>query len=421
MNTVIIILPLFLLLFFFQINETAFLSSYKYREQKEKTYIGSIILNLYKNAGIYLFSLRFTSIAILATSSYQIYHILDTLQIPANFFVKLAVYFILSFFILIIGAIIIPRSIGAKYPDKVLYHSAFYINIINSVTLPLTRILLAIPKQILRIFHIPLSDDKLLALTGTRGITLEHSRHPQTEHVNLHGNNLKIYRKALEFSNVRVKDCMVPRTEIIGIEQGDSQEELLECFVKSGKTRIIVYNDDIDHIIGYFHSSDMFNKPSDKPWTELISEIPIVPEAMGAQKMMQIFLKEKKSLAVVVDEYGGTSGIISLEDLVEEIFGEIEDEHDTIKYTARKLNDNEYLLSARLEIEKVNELFDLNLPCSEEYATIGGLILFHYENFPKENQTIDIDKYRFHIQKVSKTKINLVKLTQLQDKPEATN
>ena len=172
-----------------------------------------------------------------------------------------------------------------------------------------------------------------------------------------------------------------------------------------------MYQDNIDHIIGYFHSSDMFNKPADKKWTDFISEIPIVPEAMSAQKMMQIFLKEQKSLAVVADEYGGTSGIISLEDLVEEIFGEIEDEHDTVRYTARQLDKNEYLLSARLEIERVNELFSLDLPVSDEYATIGGFILFHYENFPKENQIIDIGKFQFYIQKTSKTKIELVKLT----------
>ena len=304
----------------------------------------------------------------------------------------------------------LPRHIGAKHADKVLYYSAFYINLINCITLPLTRLFLLIPKAILKVFNISLTNDKLLVLTGSNGIAKELDK-TSSEDINLHGNNLKIYRKALEFSNVRVKDCMVPRTEIIGIEQEDTQEELLDCFVRSGKSRIIVYSNDIDHIIGYFHSSDMFNKPSDKHWTELISDIPIVPEAMGAQKMMQLFLKEKKSLAVVVDEYGGTSGIISLEDLVEEIFGEIEDEHDTVKYTARQLSENEYLLSARLEIEKVNELFNLDLPISDEYATIGGLILFHNEDFPKENQDIEIDNYKFHIQRTSKTKISLVKLT----------
>ena len=391
-------------------NETALLCSFQYREQKERTYISSIIQSLYSKAELYVFSLRFFSAILLCIGAFILFSLIDALLPISNTFIKLAICLLLAIVIYVAGAIMLPRHIGAKHADKVLYYSAFYINLINCITLPLTRLFLLIPKAILKVFNISLTNDKLLVLTGSNGIAKELDK-TSSEDINLHGNNLKIYRKALEFSNVRVKDCMVPRTEIIGIEQEDTQEELLDCFVRSGKSRIIVYSNDIDHIIGYFHSSDMFNKPSDKHWTELISDIPIVPEAMGAQKMMQLFLKEKKSLAVVVDEYGGTSGIISLEDLVEEIFGEIEDEHDTVKYTARQLSENEYLLSARLEIEKVNELFNLDLPISDEYATIGGLILFHNEDFPKENQDIEIDNYKFHIQRTSKTKISLVKLT----------
>ena len=221
---------------------------------------------------------------------------------------------------------------------------------------------------------------------------------------------MKIFRNALEFSNAHVKDCIVPRTEIVGLDESSTLKEILDCFIHSGKTRIIIYKEDIDHIVGYIHSSDLFGNPTPENWKELISEIPIVPESMSAQKMMQIFLKQKKSLAVVADEFGGTTGVISLEDLVEEIFGDIEDEHDTVKYIAKKLSDNEYLLSARLETEKVNETFGLSLPVSDEYLTIGGLILYHYENFPKENQIVTIGKYEFYIQKASKTQIHLVKL-----------
>ena len=221
---------------------------------------------------------------------------------------------------------------------------------------------------------------------------------------------MKIYRNALEFSNVRVKDCIVPRTEILALEENCSLNELLNCFTKSGKSKIIIYKEDLDHIIGYIHSSDMFSQPTQTNWKELISEIPVVPESMGAQKMMQIFLQQKKSLAVVADEFGGTSGIISLEDLVEEIFGDIEDEHDTFKYIAKKTGNNEYLISARLEIEKANELLGISLPTSDEYLTVGGMILYFYENFPKENQTVTIGKFNFHIQKASRTQIQLVKL-----------
>ncbi len=398
----------FILLFFFQMNETALLYSFKYREQKEPTYLGNIILNLYKKPGLYLLSLRWMSLIAFCAGTYYTTSYIESLDLFQNTTANLCRSILLAIIIYVGFGIILARVTGSKYANKALYYSAFSINLINSVSLPLTKLFVYIPK----IFHIRITDTQLLALSGTRGITQETGKNiPQAENIKLHESNMKIYRNALEFSNVRVKDCIVPRTEIVGIEISNSQEELLQCFVKSGKSRIIVYQDNIDHIIGYFHSSDMFNKPADKKWTDFISEIPIVPEAMSAQKMMQIFLKEQKSLAIVADEYGGTSGIISLEDLVEEIFGEIEDEHDTVRYTARQLDKNEYLLSARLEIERVNELFSLDLPVSDEYATIGGFILFHYENFTKDNQIIDIGKFQFYIQKTSKTKIELVKLT----------
>ena len=181
-------------------------------------------------------------------------------------------------------------------------------------------------------------------------------------------------------------------------------------FVNSGKSKIIVYKEDLDHIVGYVHSSDMFRPAARNNWTGCIRQIPVVPESMNAQKMMQIFMQQKKSIAVVADEFGGTSGIISLEDLVEEIFGDIEDEHDVVTYTARQLEEDEFLLSARLETEKVNEQFGLNLPESDEYLTIGGLILFHYQDFPKPGQTVTIGNFEFKILKTSTSKIDLVKL-----------
>jgi putative hemolysin len=181
-------------------------------------------------------------------------------------------------------------------------------------------------------------------------------------------------------------------------------------FVKSGKTKIIVYKEDLDHIVGYVHSSDMFKSSLRRNWTEHILKIPVVPESMSTLKMMHIFMQNKKSIAVVVDEFGGTSGIISLEDLVEEIFGDIEDEHDVVNYISRQTDEHEYLLSARLEIEKVNEQFGLDLPKSDDYLTIGGLILFHYQNFPKEGQTINIGSFCFTIMKTTTSKIILVKL-----------
>ena len=202
---------------------------------------------------------------------------------------------------------------------------------------------------------------------------------------------------------------MIPRTEINAVDVNDcSVDELRQKFVESGNSKLIVYDEDIDHIVGYIHSSEMFRQP-DK-WRENIRTMPFVPETMAAQKLMKTLLQQKKSLGVVVDEFGGTSGIVSLEDIVEEIFGDFEDEHDNAKYIAQKTGDDEYLLSARLEIDKVNEMFDLDLPESDDYMTIGGLILHEYQSFPKLNEIIKIGKFEFKIIKNTSTKIELVKL-----------
>lgn len=219
---------------------------------------------------------------------------------------------------------------------------------------------------------------------------------------------VELFQNVLDFSDTKVRDCMVPRTEITAVDVDCTQEELMQKFIESGKSKIIVYHEDIDHIIGYIHSSEMFRAPSE--WRKHLREMSFVPETMAAKKMMQMFLQEKKSIGIVVDEFGGTSGIVCLEDIVEEIFGEIEDEHDNSKYIAKKISDNEYVLSARLEIDKVNEMFQLELPKSDEYMTIGGLILHEYQNFPKLNEIVKIDSYSFKIVKNTMTKIELVRL-----------
>ena len=219
---------------------------------------------------------------------------------------------------------------------------------------------------------------------------------------------VRIFQNALEFSDTKVRDCMVPRTEICAVEKSSSLSDLKNIFIESGKSKILVYDNDIDHIIGYIHSLELFRNPND--WHNHIRTMPFVPETMSARKMMQTFLQQKKSLGVVIDEFGGTSGIISLEDIVEEIFGDIEDEHDNSNYIAQKNQDGSYLLSARLEIDKVNDLFSLDIPESEDYMTIGGFILHEYENFPKLNEVVRIGRFEFKIIKNTMTKIELVRL-----------
>ncbi len=219
---------------------------------------------------------------------------------------------------------------------------------------------------------------------------------------------VKIFQNALDFSSVRLRDCIVPRTELVACDTTAKVEDLKAKFIETGLSKILVYRENIDDIIGYIHSSELFKNPTD--WTPLIKSISIVPETMAANKLMKTLLEDKKSLAVVVDEFGGTAGIVTLEDLVEEIFGEIEDEHDTKTHIARQIGENEYVLSGRLEIDQLNELFDLHIPESDDYVTVAGYILHVYQKFPKVNETVVIEPYTFKILKMTSTKIELVRL-----------
>lgn len=219
---------------------------------------------------------------------------------------------------------------------------------------------------------------------------------------------MKIFQNALDFPDLKVRDCMVPRTEINAVPYDCSADELQQKFVESGNSKILIYKEDIDHIVGYIHTLELFR--AREKWHDHIRQMPFVPETMAAQKLMQIFLGQKKSIGVVVDEFGGTSGIVSLEDIVEEIFGDIEDEHDNTNYIAKQAADGDYILSGRLEIDKANELFNLGLPDSGEYKTISGLILHAYQSFPKLNEVVKVGKYHFKIVKKTMTKIEVVRL-----------
>lgn len=224
---------------------------------------------------------------------------------------------------------------------------------------------------------------------------------------------MKIFQNSLDFPDLKVRDCMVPRTEINAVPYDCTADELQQKFVESGNSKILIYKEDIDHIVGYIHTLELFR--AREKWHDHIRQMPFVPETMAAQKLMQIFLGQKKSIGVVVDEFGGTSGIVSLEDIVEEIFGDIEDEHDNTNYIAQQTADGDYILSGRLEIDKANELFNLGLPDSGEYKTISGLILHAYQSFPKLNEVVKVGKYHFKIVKKTMTKIEVVRLHVAED------
>ena len=218
----------------------------------------------------------------------------------------------------------------------------------------------------------------------------------------------KILSNALEFKSVRVRDCMIPRTEITAVQIDSTIKQLQEAFVESGHSKVLVYRDSIDDVIGYCHSSALFRKPASIE--EILTPIITVPETTLANELMIRLINERKSLAVVVDEFGGTSGLISMEDVIEEIFGEIEDEHDEDDLVEQKLNDNTYLLSARLEIDYLNEAYHWTLPTGD-YETLGGLILERASGIPKAGEVISLPPYSFKIESTEEMRINIIRVT----------
>lgn len=316
---------------------------------------------------------------------------------------------ILSTLIVLFTGEFLPKTLFKANPNRLLAVFSPFAYICYVVLWPISKFSTFLSKMILRAFGLKMDDES--ADDGFSKVDLDYlvqSSIDNAEKDSDINDEVKIFQNALDFSDTKVRDCMVPRTEIQAVDWDATLEELQQKFVESGNSKIIVYKEDIDHIEGYIHSSELFRSP--KKWQDHIRTMPFVPETMQAQKLMKIFLQQKKTLGVVVDEFGGTSGLVSLEDIVEEIFGDIEDEHDSTKYVAKQTADGDYLLSARLEIDKVNEMFDLDLPESDEYMTIGGLILHEYQSFPKLNEVVKFDKYEFKIIKSTSRKIELVQL-----------
>ena len=316
---------------------------------------------------------------------------------------------LLSTLVVLFTGEFLPKSIFKNNPNTLLTVFAVPAWICYVVLYPISRFATLLSKGLLRLVGIRMkSAGEEKEFTK---VDLDYLVQDSIDNANNEDEieeEVKIFQNALDFSETKIRDCMVPRTEIDAVEYTSTIEQLKQVFIESGHSKILVFHEDIDHVIGYVHSSDLFHNPTDL--AGIIREISFVPETMLASKLMTQLMQQKRSLAVVIDEFGGTSGLVSLEDIMEEITGAIEDEHDNTNHVAKKLNDHEYMLSARLEITKINEMFDLDLPESDEYMTLGGLILHEYQSFPKLNEVVKIDRYEFKIVKNTATKIELVRL-----------
>lgn len=328
--------------------------------------------------------------------------------------VLLLVEVLLSVIVVLLLGEYLSRILFKLNPDLALRVLAVPFFVFYAVLCPVSKLLSGLSAVLLRLFGVVIqkeASDRAFEKIALNHF-IQHSLEKKNGDEGERDTEMEIFQNALDFSNIKIRDCMVHRTEIVAVDVNTTLDELKNLFVESGISKIIVYDGDIDHVVGYIHSSEMFRNPQD--WRKNVKEVPIVPETMGAHKLMRLFMQQKKTIAVVVDEFGGTTGIVSLEDLVEEIFGEIEDEHDNSSYISKQVGEHEYLLSARLEIEKVNETFNLNLPESDDYMTVGGLILNHYQSFPKLHEEVAVGNFLFKIVKVTATKIELVRLKVLE-------
>ena len=326
-----------------------------------------------------------------------------------NHFVMVLVQTVISTLIILVTGEFLPKTLFKINPNLALNVCAVPLFICYVVLYPISKFSSGVSYLFLRLFGMKVNKEASAKAFGK--VDLDYfvqSSIDNAESDETLDTEVKIFQNALDFSAVKIRDCIVPRTEVVAVALDTSLEELKGRFVESGISKIIVYDGNIDNVVGYIHSSEMFRSPKD--WRDHVKEVPIVPETMAAHKLMKLFMQQKKTIAVVVDEFGGTSGIVSLEDLVEEIFGDIEDEHDNTSYICKQIGEHEYVLSARLEIEKVNETFNLELPESDDYLTVGGLILNQYQSFPKLHELVSVGKYQFKIIKVTATKIELVRL-----------
>ena len=315
---------------------------------------------------------------------------------------------IISTLVILITAEFLPKVFFQIYANTLIKALAIPAYIFYLLFTFISNFIIWISDFVLKYFLKTEGDQIQLAFTK---VELGNYISEQMESVESHDEidtEIQFFQNALEFSDVKAREVMVPRTEIKAVDINDSIKSLSNLFTESGCTKILVYKDTIDDILGYVHSFELFKKP--KAIKDVLHPIEFVPETVLIKDVLRVFIKKRISITVVLDEYGGTSGIMTVEDIVEELLGEIEDEHDNVVLIEEILDDSTYKFSARLDVDYVNETYKLNLPDSENYETLGGLIVNHTEEIPYQNEIVKIDSFQFTVLEVSNTKIDLVEL-----------
>ena len=400
---------------FFSGMEIAFVSSNKVRAEIEMSRGGIIngLLNIfYGNREMFISTLLIgNNIANIVYSMAMARLLTIPLQqwITNEALLLLAQTIIATLIILLFGEFI-PKSVFRINPNASLRTASIPLFMIYCLLYPISLFTEWISASLMKLFGIKMSS------TRVRLITVDELDAYLQENIDKHEDEnktvereVKIFENALDFGDTRLRDCMVPRNEIVAVDVEDTtRDDLVKLFSRSGLSKIVVYKENIDDVIGFIQVSELF--VTDVDWKTRLKPVIFAPESLLARKMMQRLMGEKRSMAIVIDEFGGTSGMVTLEDLVEEIFGEIEDEHDRNRLTARQINESSYEFSGRMEIEEINERFHLDIPESDDYQTLAGYLLAENEAIPNVGDVLELPPYRFTIERQSAARIELVRV-----------
>jgi CBS domain containing-hemolysin-like protein len=416
MNPWVIIPFAILLAAFFSAMELSFIASNRLRielDRKQGQFGSGIIALFTRNPGLYISTMLIgvnIATVIFSMLAADLIEVWLMNMIPSEVIIFI-IQTVITTIIILVFADFLPKSVVRISPNFFLSIMAVPTAIFYFLFYPVSKFTLWLANIIMRLFFgIKMERKEQENRIFTR-IDLDHFVNDlvETEEEKQEENSsLKIFQNALDFSSVKARECMVPRTEIVALPVDSSPDELRQQFIESGHSKILMYRDNIDNMAGYYELKDILHGPADI--ASGMRKLPVVPETMTANKILRMLSDAKKSIALVVDEFGGTAGVITIEDVLEEIVGDIEDEHDTSDLVEKKLNEKEYVLSGRLDIDYLNEEYEFGLPESDEYTTLAGLILFAHGNIPKQQEKIRVGRNLFTVLRSSSTKVELLKL-----------
>ncbi len=401
---------------FFSGLEIAFISANKLRLELDKKQgsAGAGIISMFaRNQGQYITTMLVGNNAALVIYGYLMELELNPLILSFNItsgFAILLIQTLISTLIILVTAEFLPKTIFRINPNKSLNVFSVPLLLVYIILYPIAKVTMMISSFILRVvFKAKLDREQEIRVFSAIDLDniIEQSMDEGQPDDKLE-HDVRLFQNALDFTNVKLRHCIIPRNEIVALEIDSSVEELKAKFIETGFSKILIYQESIDNIIGFAACQDLFHEPENIK--SMLQKLIIVPETMTANRLFNAFMKQHKSMALVVDEFGGTSGIVTIEDIIEEIFGEIEDEHDNSDLREEQISDKEFIFAGRLEIDYINGKYGLDIPEDEEFETLAGYILHYHKEIPEEKETIFIDKFEFEILKIIRPKIETIRL-----------